>query len=214
MKKYSGIMLIAMLSIVIAAGCKKDNSPKIKDYAASVKDQTWWGKLTNTGEPSAYYSVHFNADSILLWSQQSGDYPGKWTINGKKLTMDFPLLNVKITADISDNDTLVNIADNNIYSEVNSGERVANPAIPLDNTVWKGTAASVLATTLRFKPGLKVEGELTNNLYGSDPYERSASGAAIRTELNPGYTLFIVVISANEMRGADNIGYQWKMIKQ
>jgi hypothetical protein len=211
MKKNLRYIFFTLASIVILAGCKKDNSPK--DYAKSIKDKTWWGTLTYTGQAPEYYSIHFNENNSFTWSQLLGDYNGHWVVGGKQLVMTFDLSGVEIKADISDDDKLMNITANTSYYIVNSGDRVDKPDILLDNTIWNGTAAGA-PTILRFKPGLKVEGELSNNIYGSDPYKRSASGAAIKSELNPGYTLFIVVISANEMRGADNSGFQWKMIKQ
>jgi hypothetical protein len=210
-KKYITIALVTLMMIAILNSCKKD-SPH-KDYTASIKDKTWWGTLTYTGQAPEYYSIHFNGDNSFTWSQLLGDYNGHWVVSGRQLVMTIDLNGVEIKADISDDDNLMNITANTSYYIVNSGDRVDNPDILLDNTIWKGTATGA-PTILRFKPGLKVEAELGNNIYGSDPYKRSASGAAIKSELNPGYTLFIVVISANEMRGADNSGFQWKMIKQ
>jgi hypothetical protein len=136
-----------------------------------------------------------------------------WAIHDKQITMTFDANTAQVKADISVDDKLINITDNTGYYEINSGQIIANPDILLDNTLWKGTA-SLVPTTLRFKSGLKVEAELGDNIYGSDPYKRSASGGAIKSEVNPGYTLFCIIVSGNEMRGADNLGYQWQLTKQ
>ena len=75
MKKYSRILLATFLSSGILFGCKKDKTvktPEPKDYSLSVENKTWWGELAYTGKPIEYYSVHFNADKTLLWSQFAG----------------------------------------------------------------------------------------------------------------------------------------------
>jgi hypothetical protein len=211
MKKYLRVILAVIFYTSLLLSCKKDSTPK--DYTASVKDKTWWGMLTYTGQTAEYYSVHFNADNTLVWSELSGDFTGHWAITNKQITITFAST-TQVKADISDDDKLINITDNTGYYEINSGQIIANPNITLDNTVWKGTASLTTPTTLRFKSGLKVEAELGNNVYGSDTYKRSASGEAIESELNPGYTLFVIVVSENKIRGADNLGYQWQLTKQ
>src|SRR6266511_5776183 len=107
----------------ILIGCKKSDTPK--DYAASIKDRTWWGIFTNTGKTPEYYSIHFNTDSSLLWSDLSGDYAGKWKIADRQLTMTFTAINDEIKADITDDDKLENITDNTSFYDVNSGALIA-----------------------------------------------------------------------------------------
>lgn len=133
-----GIMAITLLIMGIVVSCSKGNEPAPKDYGISIKDKTWWGQLSYTGKPLEYYSVHFKADNSLLWSQLSGDYPGQWVVNGKQLTMTFPGIGTTIKADISD-DRLLDISDDNTAFAIATGERVLNPTISLDNTIWKGS---------------------------------------------------------------------------
>ena len=85
------MVLVILLVTNILLSCKKSNdsipTPSIKDYSVSIKDKTWWGTFTINGQKAQYYSVQFNADNSLVWSQLSGDYPGKWTLDGKKLVI-------------------------------------------------------------------------------------------------------------------------------
>ena len=97
MKKYIVAMLFALLSTGVLFSCKKSSTPVStpKDYAASIKDKTWWGVMTYTGQALQYYSVHFYADNSLFWSQIDGDYLGQWTINNKQLAITFTISNVQ-----------------------------------------------------------------------------------------------------------------------
>jgi hypothetical protein len=209
MKIYAGALLLVLT--IVLSGCNKNSTPK--DYAASIKDKTWWGTLTNTGQPKEYYSVHFNADSTLEWSQLAGDYPGKWSVNGKQLTMTFPTLNVEIKADISDDNKLVNFTDNNIYSSVNSGELVTNPTISFNSTVWKGTVTingNETLLQLSFAPVSSVDIKIGNVVYPHS-YKRSASGGAFKN----GKGFFGVITGENEMKGSDtNANRPWQATKQ
>lgn len=83
MKKHISIALVIFCPSLLLS-CKKDGA---KDYTASVAEKTWWGVFTYIGKDAEYYSVHFNADKTLSWSQFSGDYTGRWAVNGKELTM-------------------------------------------------------------------------------------------------------------------------------
>src|SRR6266542_4422176 len=114
MKKYISTILLTLTMVMDS--CIKSDTPK--DYAVSIKDKTWWGTITYTGKTTEYYSVHFDADSSLLWSQLSGDYAGKWRIANRQLTMTFTGINDVIKADITDDDKLENISDNASYYEV------------------------------------------------------------------------------------------------
>ncbi len=108
MKKHIGIILITLLFAGVFVSCNDDDVSK--DYAASVRDKTWWGTLTNAGEGGPqYYSVHFNADNTLQWSQLAGDYDGQWILEKNNLTLTFTGLDVIVTAEISDDDTWTNI---------------------------------------------------------------------------------------------------------
>ena len=51
MKKYSRIILVALLLMEIIVSCKKSNTlpATSKDYTASIEDRNWWGMLTNAG---------------------------------------------------------------------------------------------------------------------------------------------------------------------
>ena len=203
MKKHLYAVLVALLSMGIAFSCKKSSTPVAKNYTASVKDKTWWGMLAYTGKPREYYSVHFNTDNSLTWSQLSGDTPGQWVLDDKSLTITFTGNSVQIKAGISDDDKLVNITDNTGSSEINSGQLVEKPNQPLDNTVWKGSyfnGGSQQPLQLAFSP-LAV---ITAN-FGALPtqvqtYTRSASGAVIRFG-SAMYPFFAVVTSGNELKG-------------
>ncbi len=186
----------------ILIGCKKSDTPK--DYAASIKDRTWWGIFTNTGKTPEYYSIHFNTDSSLLWSDLSGDYAGKWKIADRQLTMTFTAINDEIKADITDDDKLENITDNTSFYDVNSGALIASPNIPLDNTVWNGSAniTTSKALQLRFNTGSKVTINIENTVIKSYSYTRSTSGAVIRTTLTGGDVFFGVITINNELRGS------------
>src|SRR5688572_26733448 len=137
MKKYTVIALGLFMIAGFTGGCKKDNTSN--NESASIKDKTWWGTLTDIGQKREYYSVHFNADKSLLWSQMSGDYTGTWNINGKQLTMTVTGLGVLINAAISDDNKFMGITDNNNFFELHNGELIANSVTTLDNTLWQGT---------------------------------------------------------------------------
>src|SRR4051812_44786780 len=99
MKKYISIILLAVTGILFS--CKKDKAadqPQGKDYAELIKYKTWWGMLVNKGETAQYYSVYFNADGSLIWSQRDGDFSGTWSINNKRLSIKFVTPAVQITA--------------------------------------------------------------------------------------------------------------------
>ena len=216
MKKYSTILLATILITVILFSCKKSNSAAPKDYAASVKNKTWWGSFNYTRDTTQYYSVHFNADNTLLWVQLSGQYTGHWTVNGKTITMTFDITTAKIVADISGDNVLLNITDNTGAYEINSGALVANPNISLDNTVWKGSVINTItnatnAVQLSFKPGNLVELKPGTGVMKTYSYSRLAAGAAIY--IVGGF--FGVLTSGAEMKGSDsNAAFPWQAIKQ
>lgn len=203
MKKYLSIPIVTLMLTVILFSCKKDSSSSVKDYTISVKGKTWWGQLTNAGETVQYYSVYFNGDGSLLWSQRAGSYTGKWVVNNNHLTIDFITPAVQIKADISDDGILKNIVTNNL-TVVNSGKMIANPTITLDNTVWKGmlnfSSGTPAAFELTFIAGSQVKPKIGINVYGPYSYTRSVSGAVIQFTVGA-YPYFAVISSDNEMKG-------------
>ncbi len=213
MKRYPSLILVALVLIGILCSCKKNSTDK--DYGASIKDKTWWGQLSYTGKPLEYYSVHFKADNSLLWSQLSGDYPGQWVVNGKQLTMTFPGISTTIKADISD-DRLMDISDDNAAFAIANGERVLNPTISLDNTIWKGTflQGGSEPYQMKFMPGLKVQIKIGIYSYAPYNYTRSESGAVIKFT-STGDIFFGVVTSGSEMKGHYAVPqFPWEVTKQ
>ena len=218
MKKYVNTILAILFYAPLLLSCKKDST---KDYTASIAGKTWWGVFTYTGKDAEYYSIHFNADNTLLWSQFSGDYTGRWVVNGAALTMSFDVSKAEIKASISDDDKLLNITDKTGNSVINYCELIANPNIPVDNTVWKGkivTGAPYLVE-MSFRPAFKIDLQI-GYTYTNNTYTRSASGAVIRADIKPvgsgaGTTFFGVIISGSEMKGCDKISNnQWEATKQ
>ena len=177
--------------------------------------------FTYTGKDAEYYSIQFNADNTLVWSQFSGDYTGKWVVNGKELTMTFDVSKAEIKAGIRDDDKLLNITDNTGNFEMNTGQLIANPNIPLDNTEWKGKiiTGTPYLVNMSFRPPLKVDIQISYT-YTNNSYKRSASGAVIRADIKPVGTgastyFFGIMISATEMMGSEkNANNQWKATKQ
>ena len=231
MKKHLKIFLATVIVTGIIAGCKKDKIAAVKDYVSSVKDKTWWGEFTYTGKPVEYYCVHFNNDNTLLWSQFSGDYTGKWVINGKELTMIFDVSKAEIKANISADDKLLDITDNTGSFEMNTGQLSADPNISLDNTVWDGKpfTTNLYSLAISFVPISKVDIQETyfyppslykSYFYLNNTYTRPASGGVIRADIKPagngaGSLFFGVIISGTEMKGSYiNSNIQWQATKQ
>ena len=169
--------------------------------------------LAYTGKTAEYYSVHFNTDNSLTWSQLSGDYTGHWLLDGKELTITFDGNSSEIKAGISDDDQLVNIKDNTTASEINSGELISNPNITLDNTLWTGTIdyPSTKALQLTFKPGLQVTINIETSPIKTYTYTRASSTAVIRIS-----TIFFgIIASGGKMKGSvDNAVVIWQATKQ
>ena len=212
MKKYISILLATAFLTGLTMGCKKSNSIAPKDYAASIKDKTWWGELAYTGKTPEYYSVHFNADNTLTWSQFQGDYTGHWVLNNKQVTITFDGNTIQIKADISDDDNLVNITDNTAASEIKSGELAANSTISLDNTQWNGnTQVPTKILQLNFKTGLQATINLENSPIKTYTYTKNASNSVIRIS-----TIFFgIIISGSKMKGSiDNSVFTWQATKQ
>jgi hypothetical protein len=218
MKKHLKIMLVILLSAGSIVGCKKSSTSDSKDATQSIKDKTWWGMITYTGKTTEYYSVHFNTDNTLTWSQLSGDYTGHWIINGTELTLTFDLNTVQIKAGISDDHTLINITDNTSIYEINSGGMIIDPAIPLDNTVWKGfyiSGGSQLSLQLRFSPGSVIIANYGTLADQKATYIRSSSGSVIRYGIGGMYPFFAVISSGNEIKGSStSSAYPLQVLKQ
>jgi hypothetical protein len=218
MKKYYSVFIVLFAATVMLS-CKKNDPAKEKDYAASIKDKTWWGRLTNAGETSQYYCVHFNIDKTLTWSQLSGDYTGSWSLSGNKITLNFPSPAVIVTADITDDNKLANITSSTV-NKINSGEQVVTSNLILDNTVWKGTETTVsgnsVSLQMNFMPGNQIKLIQNNINYGAMGYSRSQSNGAIRFRMGAGsFPFFGFNISDTEMRGTfADYRFSWQLTKQ
>ena len=217
MKKYVIMILIASAILI---SCKKDKAAAEvagKDYSISIKDKTWWGELTNAGETVQYYSVHFNADNTILWSQLSDDYKGTWSLDKNKLTLNFTNPAVIVNADISEDNKLANITTNTA-NKVNIGEMVTNPNIVLENTVWSGLySVPGNSTTLQLSflagPSVIVKGG--NNSNQAVSYKRGLSGGYIRFKSFYGGNVFGVITASGEMKGSfSNYKKYWSITKQ
>ncbi len=212
MKKYLNIIPIIAIITGILFSCKKSNDDAPKDYSASIKDKTWWGELAYTGKTPEYYSVHFNTDNTLTWSQFQGDYTGHWALNNKQVTITFDGNTTQIKADISDDDNLVNITDNTGASEIKSGEITVNSTTTLDNTVWNGnTQVPTKALQLNFKTGLQATINLEKTPVKTYTYTKYSSNSVIRIS-----TIFFgIIVSGSKMKGSiDNSVFTWQATKQ
>jgi hypothetical protein len=216
MKILKLIFFLAILILAGLLGCKKNNNPAPKDYTASVKDKTWWGVFTYTGQTAEYYSVHFNADNTLLWSQLSGDYVGTWSINNKSLTLKFSGSSAEIKTDISDDDKFISISDNTASYEINNGQQITSPNITLENTIWKGSIVNGTSGNMQLKFLLGVKVELTLiTTYTPFIYSRVPSGGAFRFDTGGGYFYFGVITSATTIKGSGNASqFPFQLTKQ
>jgi hypothetical protein len=206
MKRNKRLLLIMLFVTVILISCKKSDTPTPKDYAASVNDKTWSGEITYAADSVQFYTVHFNADNSLLWSQLSGDYPGNWGVIGKQLTMTFTGSNAVIQANLTDDDKMANISVSNTNAYiVNSAVLVVSPNLPLEGTVWKGSGYFAVATypfEISFLPGNKAELKINNFTHPLRTYTRSSSGTSIRIAGPGGTQSFAAIISATEINGS------------
>ncbi len=201
MKRYGCTISMMILFMSIIPGCKKESGPPPKDYSLSINGKSWWGMLTYTGNSPEYYSVHFKSDKTLLWSQLSGDYPGQWVVNDNKLTMLFSGIGAEITAEISDDEKLMNIKDNTNSFTIDTGELLTTPDIPLVSTVWNGNitiGGNLHPIQLNFVSANSVQVKIGNVMYPNS-YIRSPSGSAFRN--NKGF--FGIVTGPNELKGSD-----------
>src|SRR4051812_24254876 len=102
MKNNTSMFLVLLLTALVLISCKKDN--KTEDLTASFAEKTWSGAMTYTGQDAEYYSVHFNNDNTLLWSEFSGDYTGIWKLTDRQLRMIFDVSHVEVDANVFNND--------------------------------------------------------------------------------------------------------------
>ena len=221
MKKYLPRVVALLLVTATFNSCKKEVAAvaEPKDYSVSISGKTWSGTLTNAGEGAQYYSVHFNADKTLQWSQFSGDYQGNWLVDKNKLTLTFISPAVIVTADISDDNKLTNITTNT-PNKVNTGELVENPNMLLENTIWKGDGnfSSIGPGTLQlsFLSASSVQTKLNSTTYAAGAYTRSASGGVIHfTVPILASPMFCVITPDGTMRGCySQSKYSWQLSKQ
>jgi hypothetical protein len=213
MKRLFFIPLI-LIFLFFISGCSKTNNatpsaptstppaPAPTDYNTVIREKTWWGNLTNPGEKSQFYSVHFNADQSLVWNQASGEYFGSWSLDGNHLVLNFPSISVVVKADIAKDSTLTNITCSNT-STINSGKMLGLTSKPLVGTTWIGTyleGKTSRVFRLFFKDAVNVEIMLDGvpEIY---QYVVTTSGVVFRTNVKPGY--------AHLFFGLNNKDGQW-----
>lgn len=221
MKKNIELFIVLIAVALPFCSCKKETAAapvQQKNYTAVISDKTWWGTLTNAGETAQYFSVHFNADNTLSWSQLSDDYAGRWTVDNKKLTLTFTNPAVVITGEITDDNKLTNITSSTA-NKVNTAELLAEPNMPLEGSVWLGTRIAQVGKPtdvmqLTFLPGDKVEIKINNVFYAAPShfYSRPASGGCFRIKY---LKYFGVILSPGEMKGCElTYDRPWQARKQ
>ncbi len=176
-------------------------------------------KLFILADSTQYYTVHFNADNSLLWTQLSGDYPGNWGLIEKQLTITFAGSNAVIRGDMTDDDKLTNISVSNTNAyKINNAALVLNPNLTLEGTIWKGSgffAVAIYPFEISFLPGNKAELKINNVTHPLRTYTRSSSGTGIRIAGPGGTQYFATIISGTEMNGSSgSSGNPWKTTKQ
>ncbi len=198
----------------LLTGCKKDNTSN--DRMVAIKDKVWSGQFFYTGKPVEYYAIHFNANGSFTWSEFTGEYQGKWVMDGSQLTMSFDGTGSKFKVSIDGNDKMSNII-NTPADGINliNGELMATNNPPLENTIWNGTATSgslVLSIKLSFMPASKVDVKV-GSLPPNPPYSYTLSLLGRVVRISPSF--FGIITSTNEMRGSvDKPGYLWQATKQ
>jgi hypothetical protein len=218
MKKFVSVLVIIAWSCIIFTSCKKSNdSSNNGNTSSAVSDKTWWGMFTYPGDTTEYYSVHFNADSTMLWNQMLGEYGGKWTLSGNHLSMNFTN-GVIITADITGGNKLSAFKVNNT-SIINSGELLASPYTQsLDGTKWRGAFYDKIGSDypmgMEFKSGNQVDITIDGMATETFSYVRSGSGVTIRAK-NGSEVWFGLLMSDTTINGTvDKAENKWVMTKQ
>lgn len=150
MKQFMKFFAVAGIVCAMQSGCTKADAvgttgPGTTDSNVTetpkdtiVTGATWFGGMILPGNGGEYYAVHFNADSTLIWSELSGDYDGTWSLSNKRITIDLPIHNVKIAADVSDGHTFNNITCDNPGFAVFACERMQNEEVQVSGTSWQG----------------------------------------------------------------------------
>jgi hypothetical protein len=208
-----------LLFLFFITGCSKSNgttpppapapapaapappAPAPTDYSTFIKEKTWWGNLTNPGEKSQFYSVHFNADLSLVWNQASGEYFGSWALDGNHLVVIFTTIAVTVRADIAKDSTLTNITCSNT-STINSGKMLGLTSKPLIGTTWSGTYSdgkTLRPFALYFDDAVDVN-VILNNIPNTYHYVVTTSGVVFRTTNIPG---------SHALFGLNNKDGQW-----
>jgi hypothetical protein len=199
MKKTLCNIALGINFLLLLYGCSKTNdispapapspaAPVVTDYNPFISEKTWWGNLTNPGEQLQLYSVHFNADLSLVWSQASGDYFGNWKLDGNHLVLNFPSIAVTVKADIAKDSTLTNITCSNT-STINSGKILSVSGQPVAGTTWKGNYLDANrlphAITIVFIDAVNVN-IILDGASVVYQYNVTESGVVFRTNVNPG----------------------------
>jgi predicted small secreted protein len=216
MKKL--MIIILSLATVLSACSKNNDGPSGKDYSTAIKGKVWVGTATYTGKPTEYYSVQFNADNTLVWSEYADDYDGKWAVDGQQLNITFTLSGKQFNAGISDDNKLIDITYPAANSwVVNTGELCPNANIVLDNTKWNSPELTGFpghyGLSLSFKQGSKIDYSVYLFLTAHLIYSRT--GASIRFMGTNGYTWFgVITADGKTIRGMQSYEVMWEMVKQ
>jgi hypothetical protein len=218
MKKL--MILIISLATVLAACSKSDDKTPPKDYSTAIKGKVWVGELTYSGKTKEYYSVQFKTDNSLIWSEYSGDYAGKWVVDGQRLKLTFTASGKQFNAGITDDNKLIDITNYPTNGwEVNTGEINNNADMVLDNTIWNEShpdRPDFYVMTLSFKQGLKMNYDYL--MFQEHQLSYSRIGASIRFKTTkPNSITWFGVITAdgkaiNGVIPVDNRA--WKAVKQ
>jgi hypothetical protein len=217
MKKTLCEMSLLLIFLFSVSGCQKTNNATppptpaptaptppiiaIADYSTVISEKTWWGQLTNPGTQPQFYSVHFNADLSLVWSQASGDYIGNWKLDSNHLVLNFPSISVTVNADVAKDSTLTHITCSN-SSTINSGKMLGLTSKPLIGTTWNGpyydSNKLLHALTFIFSDAVNVD-VLMDGVSEVYQYIVTTSGVVFRT--NPRSSYFHVFFGLNNKDG-------------